>query len=252
MLNNQIQIFNNEKFGDIRTITIDGEPWFIAKDVCDILCLGRGTRSVERLDEDEVRKTYITDSIGRQQEAYIVNEPGLYQLVIASNKKEAKEFKRWITHDIIPSIRKHGMYMTDSLLQKVMQDPDFLITLLQQYKDEREMRLLAEKKNEEQKPLVDFANACLKSKDTILVREMSKIAQDEGISIGQNKLYDKMREWGLILKGSTEPSQRAMNMKLFEVQESYVETAYGTKLTKTTRVTPRGQVYIIEKLKQER
>lgn len=132
-----LKIFTNPEFGSIRVIEKDGEPWFVATDVCQILDLTNPTMVLSRLDEDERSKL----NLGRQGEANVVNEYGLYNLILGSRKLEAKVFKRWITHEVIPSIRKHGMYMTDEVLEKTLNNPDFLIDLLQAYKKEREEKL---------------------------------------------------------------------------------------------------------------
>lgn len=134
---NDLKIFTNPEFGSIRVIEKDGEPWFVATDVCQILDLTNPTMVLSRLDEDERSKL----NLGRQGEANVVNEYGLYNLILGSRKPEAKVFKRWITHEVIPSIRKHGMYMTDEVLEKTLNNPDFLIDLLQAYKKEREEKL---------------------------------------------------------------------------------------------------------------
>ena len=130
---NEIQVFNNPEFGNIRTVFIDNEPWFVAADVCSALDLSNPTIAVGRLDEDERAKF----NLGRQGDATIVNEPGLYTLVLGSRKPEAKAFKRWITHDIIPSIRKHGLYMTPAKLQETLAKPENLMVILQTLADEQ-------------------------------------------------------------------------------------------------------------------
>lgn len=187
-----------------------------------------------------------------------ITESGVYKLSFKSKKEEAERFQDWVTDEVLPTIRKTGAYMTDNTLEKTIADPDFMIGLLVNLKEEKQKRLEeeqkrieAEKLNEKNKPLVTFAERCLSSKDSILVRELAKLAADEDYNIGEKKLYTKLREWGLILKYSTEPSQRAMDMKLFEVIKREKDTPYGIKLIHTTKVTPKGQVYIIERLLKE-
>lgn len=231
---------------NVRVLMKDGEPWFVAKDVCDILEITNSRDAVGRLDPDE-KGVVLTDTPGGPQEVQAVNESGLYSLILGSRKPEAKAFKRWVTHEVLPSIRKHGMYATDELLE----NPDLLIKVATKLKEEREARLLAEAKLEEQKPLVGFAETCLASKDSILIRELAKVASKHGIVIGEKRLYKKLREWGLILKGRTEPMQSAIDAGYFEVVQSGKETSYGNMIFRTTRVTPKGQVYIIERLKRE-
>lgn len=240
---NELMNFDFQGNG-VRVVMQNGDPWWVAKDVCDVLGHTNPSMALDRLDDDERAKL----NLGRQGETNIVNEAGLYALILGSRKPEARVFKRWITHDVIPSIRKNGMYATDTLLD----NPEHLLLLVtQRLVDERKARLAAEALLEEQKPLVTFAETCLDSKDSILVRELAKVANKNGINIGQNRLYKLLREWGLILPDSTEPSQRAMDAGYFAVVQRPVDTAYGQHLTYTTKVTPRGQVHIIEKLKAQ-
>lgn len=258
-MSNQLQIFNyNSK--QVRTIIKDNEPWFVAKDVCEILEInpseavkGRKDRNFEDgLDVDEYRDDIdIVDSIGRRQKALAVNEAGLYSLILKSRKPEAKQFKRWITHEVIPSIRKYGLYATPDTVEKILENPDYMIEILQKYKEEKQKRLEAENRLKEQEPLVLFADTCLKSKDNILVRELAKIAKDEGMEIGEKRLYNKLRSWKIIMPNSTEPYQQYVDKGYFVVEEKPIDTPYGVKLTRTTKVTPKGQVYIIERLKKE-
>lgn len=139
---NELQIFKNDTFGEVRTVLKDNEPWFVAADVCRALELSNPTMATDRLDEDERSKF----NLGRQGEAVIINEPGLYSLVLGSRKPEARAFKRWITHEVIPSIRKHGAYITTEAAEKIMSDPDNWIKLLTALKEEREGKAVAEAK----------------------------------------------------------------------------------------------------------
>ncbi|WP_029518023.1 phage antirepressor KilAC domain-containing protein [Paenibacillus polymyxa] len=173
-----------------------------------------------------------------------------------SGQPKAEKFQDWLYEDIVPTIQKHGMYAIDDLLD----NPDLLILTATKLKEEKALRIATEKENEklqahieEKKPLVTFAETALKSTDNILVRELSKIVQDEGINIGEKRLFDKLRDWKLILRKNknNEPTQYAMNQKLFVVEEISVNTKYGTILKTTPRVTPKGQVYIINRLKKE-
>jgi anti-repressor protein len=130
---------------EVRTVLKNDEVWFVAKDVCDVLNLSNHKVAVSRLDEDEVSKVYLTDTLGRNQQTNVINEYGLYSLVLTSNKTEAKQFKRWITHEVLPTIRKHGAYMTDDVLKKTLNDPDYMIGLISALKEEKNKRLEAEK-----------------------------------------------------------------------------------------------------------
>ena len=133
-----MEIFKNEKFGEVRTVLVNGEPWFVASDVCKALEIVNHKDAVSRLDDDEKSGVVLTDPHGREQVTNCINEPGLYTLVLGSRKKEAKAFKRWITHEVVPSIRKHGAYMTETTLENCLNNPDFAIGLLTALEEERE------------------------------------------------------------------------------------------------------------------
>lgn len=227
-------------------------PLFLAKDVMNWLDMdvSQVKKFINKIDEDEKVRNNVT-TLGGIQNTWFLTEDGVYESLMQSRKPIAKQFKKKVK-EILKSIRKHGGYLTPEKVEEVLLNPDTIIKLATQLKEERLMRIEAEKQIEEQKPLVTFAETCIKSNDNVLVRELSKIAKDQGMKIGQNRLYDKLREWGLIMKKpSTEPYQYAMDRDWFVVEEKNVNTPYGVKLTKTTKVTPKGQVYIIEKLKKE-
>jgi len=198
-----VQIFNFNGL-DIRIIEKDGQPWFVLKDVCEILGL-RSPDVRQRLSDDVVSTHTVTDTLGRTNTATIINEDGLYDVILESRKPEARKFRKWVTSEVLPSIRKHGAYMTNETLEKALTSPDFLIQLATRLKEEQEKRLAAEQKLEEQKPLVEFAETCLASKDSILVRALAKVSSTQGITIGLNRLYIKSREWKPIMPGSNEP-----------------------------------------------
>ena len=241
---NELKLFENEEFGKVRVLEIENEPWFVAKDVCDILELSDPSVALKNLDEDERTKL----NLGRQGNTNLINESGLYALVVRSRKPEAKKFRKWITSEVLPSIRKHGVYMTDNILNQVLDNPDFLIGLLTNLKEEKEKRQKLEKEKEENKPLVDFATRILDKGENILVREVAKIASDEGYSIGERRLYNKLREWGYVCKSSTEATQYAIDKGYMVVITRVIDTPYGHKQVHTSLVTPRGQVNIVERL----
>jgi anti-repressor protein len=228
---NDLQVFQNQNFGQVRTTTIDGEPWFVAADVCRALDLGDTSKTVERLDDDE-KGTNSIPTPGGTQNMTIVNEPGLYALVLGSRKPEARAFKRWITHDVIPTIRKTGMYAVPQSLPEAL----------------RFAADLAEK-IEKQKPLVRFAETCQSSGDSILIRELAKVCS-KSTKIGQNNLFRELRKWGL-LNSHNEPYQRYIDKGYFEVIERAIHTSEGVILKFTPKVLPKGQKYIINRLEQE-
>lgn len=164
---NNIQVFQNEQFGQVRVVEHNGEPWFVTNDVCKALEITNPRNVIARLDEDE-KGVHSMDTLGGKQTMTTINEPGLYTLVLNSRKPEAKTFKRWITHDVIPSIRKHGAYMTDITLEKMMSDPREMAKLLTALADERDQRIALEHKNAEQQKLIAEYKPKVIKYDTIL------------------------------------------------------------------------------------
>lgn len=238
---NKLQIFKNNVFGHVRVVGQNNEPWFVAKDVCDCLDIKNVTQAVQRLDDDE-RSMF---NIGRQGNTNIVNEYGLYNLVLASRKPEAKEFKRWITHEVIPSIRKTGGYNIDI--------PKTLPDALRAYANEVEEHNKAKALIEQQKPKVIFADSVAASHTSILVGDLAKIIKQNGVDIGQKRLFGWLRENGYLIKRKgadwNSPTQKAMDMGLFQIKETTVSHADGhTTINKTTKVTGKGQQYFINKL----
>lgn len=243
-MENTLHVFTNAQFGQVRTITKDGEPWFVAADVCRILELSNPSVAIDRLDEDERAKF----NLGRQGEGYAVNEPGLYSLVLGSRKPEAKAFKRWITHEVIPTIRKHGIYATPETVEKMLGDPDCMIKILETLRDERQARLEAEATNRANAPKVLFADSVAQAESDILIGELAKLLKQNGVETGQNRLYDQLRKDGYIMKNSTIPTQRAMEAGLFRVIERTIAQPNGTtRITATTKVTGKGQIYFVNK-----
>lgn len=238
---NELQIFKNAEFGQIRTVTINNEPYFVASDICKALELSNPTVALERLDEDERSKF----NLGRQGEANIVNEYGLYNLILASRKKESKRFKRWITHEVIPSIRKTGGYIAG---QETMTDAELMAKALLVANKQIEQR---NKQIEEMQPKAIFADAVSASKTSILIGDLAKIICQNGIQIGQKRLFEWLRQNGYLIKsGSSKnmPMQRYVEQGLFEVKESNVCNPDGSvRVTKTTKITGKGQLYFINK-----
>ncbi len=245
---NDVKIFENPEFGQVRTTVISGEPWFVAADVCRALDLGNPTRALDRLDDDE-RTLISIKGASNGKPVNGVNEPGLYSLVLGSRKPEAKAFKRWITHDVIPAIRKHGGYQVPQSPAEQMAQG---ILAAQKLLAERDATIA--KQNEQIAVLTPkgiFADAVTASKTSILVGGLAKLIKQQGIDIGQKRLFAWMRENGFLIKSGTEknmPTQRAMDMKLFEVKEgSFVDGNGVNRITRTTKVTGKGQVYFVNK-----
>ena len=246
-----VEIFKNPEFGEVRTLMVNNEPWFVGKDVAAALGYTNTRKAIADHVDEEDKGVTKCDTLGGEQELTIINESGLYSLVLSSKLPTAKQFKRWVTHEVIPSIRKHGMYATDGLLAKVTQDPDFLIGLLNNMKDERKRRLEAESKLHEAHPKIVFADAVSVSNNAILIFDLAKILKQNGVEIGGRRLFDKLREEGFLIKsGSSKnmPTQRAMDMGLFVIKEgSYINGQGVNVTTKTTKVTGKGQLYFVNK-----
>lgn len=253
--NNNIQLFNNEKFGEIRCIVKDKEPWFVANDICIALHIKNNRDAISRLDDDE-KDVGLIDTLGGEQNCTIINEAGLYSLVLSSRKPEAKEFKRWVTHDILPTIRKHGIYATDDTLDKIVNNPDFGIRLLTELKTEREKSKQLQSQIEKDKPKVLFAESVESSVNSVLVSDLATILKQNNINTGQNRLFKWLRDNGYLIKGGTSknlPTQYSLNLGLFEVREKTVTDRYGNYRTVfTSMVTGKGQTYFVKKFLKEK
>ena len=242
---NELQIFKNNQFGNVRIVMKEQAPWFVAKDVCNCLEINNSRQALIRLDDDEKSSVILNDGTPGNPEKSIVNEYGLYSLVLSSRKPEAKEFKRWITHDVIPQIRKTGQYIADI--------PKTLPDALRAYANEVEEHNKAKALIEEQKPKVLFADSVAASHTSILVGDLAKLLHQNGVkNMGQKRLFNWLRENSYLIKrkGSdyNSPTQKAMEMGLFQIKETVVSHADGhTSVNKTTKVTGKGQQYFINK-----
>lgn len=248
-MENKLQVFTSEQFGQIRVIDQNGEPWFVGNEVTDILGYSNARDALAKhVDEEDKNSVAIRDGIPGNPIQTIINESGLYSLVLTSKLPTAKQFKRWITSEILPTIRKHGMYATPDTVEKILEDPDTVIRILQEMKKERARRMKAEEQIRLDAPKVLFAD-CVSQADTdILVGELAKLLKQNGMDIGQNRLYEKLRAEGFIMKNGTIPTQRAMEMGLFRVIErSIVQPNGTTRITQTTKVTGKGQQYFVNK-----
>lgn len=237
-MNNEIQKFDF-KGAPLRTLTDKaGEPWFVAKDVCAILEISNPSDALKRLDDDE-RSRF---NLGRQGETNIVNEAGLYVLVLGSRKPEAHEFKRWVTHEVLPSIRKHGGYMAGQERMTPEQMALASMRWLQSKVDEQAKQLKA------QEGKVLFANAVETARTSILVGDFAKILKSNGIDIGPRRLFAWLREHGWLIKAKGSswnmPTQKAMDLHLFEIKETTISHSNGhTTINKTPKMTGKGQTY---------
>ena len=256
---NNIQIFQNEQFGKVRiAMNESDEPLFCLADVCNVIGIANARNVRSRLEEDDVHQMDTIDSLGRNQQVTFITESGLYDVIIRSDSEKAKPFRKWVTSEVLPSIRKHGAYMTNETLEKALTSPDFLIQLATNLKEEKQKRIEAEQKAEvaEQKiqqdaPKVLFADAVSTSHRSCLIAELAKILQQNGVNIGQNRLFSWMRENGyLCQKGDyyNQPTQKAMKLGLFELKKTTITKPDGSVLVTTTiKVTGKGQIYFVEK-----
>lgn len=247
---NDIMIFENPSFGQVRTVMHGNDPWFVAADVCRALDIGNVTDAIGRLDADERTLVSIEGGSNRLP-VNAVNEPGLYALVLGSRKPEARAFKRWITHDVIPDIRKHGMYATVNTVERMLDNPDAMIALLERYRDEKAQRLALEAKAEKDAPKVLFADSVSSSNQSILVGHLAKMMRQNGFEVGQNRLFDILRRDGFLCASGERrnmPSQRSMEAGLMEIKERSINNPDGTiRLTITPMVTGKGQVYFVNR-----
>ncbi|MFK4167206.1 phage antirepressor KilAC domain-containing protein [Paenibacillus lautus] len=237
---------------EVRTIVVDNQPWFVAKDVCSALDID--TTQTRRLDEDE-KGLRLIQTLGGEQEMLTINEAGLYSLIIGSRKPEAKQFKRWITHEVIPSIRKHGVYATAETAERMMNDPDFMIKVFTELKKEKETRAALEHQIVTDKPKVLFAESLQTSQDCILIANLAKLLKQNGVDTGEKRLYRWLRENGYLGKVGEHynmPTQRSMNLRLFEVKTRTINNpGEEPRISKTTVVTGRGQMYFLNKFKNQ-
>lgn len=248
---NDLKIFENKEFGEIRTVVKDGEPWFVGKDVAEILGHSNPQRALrDYIDDDDKGVTKIVTPGGTQTMA-IINESGLYSLILSSKLPNAKKFKKWVTGEVLPSIRKNGGYIAG---QETMTDDELMARALQVAQNKL---LERDKQIETMKPKAIFADAVAASHTSILVGELAKILKQNGINIGQNRLYEWLRENGYLIRGNKRtdrnaPTQRSMDMGLFEVKISTVVNSDGSvRETRTTKVTGKGQQYFINKFLTE-
>lgn len=251
---NEIKVFNNEEFGEIRTVTINNEPWFVGKDVAEILGYANASKAVlAHVDEED--KTFlmldIADSQNRnvsvgQSKTALINESGLYSLILSSKLPTARKFKRWVTSEVLPSIRKNGGYIANQENLSSEQILANAVVLAKNVIAEHEKLIT------EMKPKALFADAVATSNTSILIGDLAKILTQNGVNIGQKRLFDWMRDKGYLIKQKgtswNMPTQRSMEMGLFEVKESTINNPDGSvRITKTTKITGKGQQYFINK-----
>ena len=247
---NEIQPFNFQGH-ELRALTIDGKPVFVGNDAASAI----GYTNPQKAIRDHVKAKYkLTERIvlaGQNRDVILISEPGLYQLASESKLPSAGPFQDWVYEEVLPSIRKHGAYMTPETIEKAIYNPDFIINLATQLKDEQAKTAALTADNEAMKPKALFADAVATSHTSILIGDLAKLIRQNGVDIGQNRLFKWLREHGyLIGKGDRRnmPTQKAMDLKLFGVKERTFQNPDGSvRITKTTKVTGKGQQYFIDK-----
>ena len=251
---NELQEFNFQG-NQLRTVMIDSEPFFVGKDAATAI----GYSNTRKAIRDHVKAKYqreerIVTPFGTQTMT-VISEPGLYQLASESKLPSAGPFQDWVYEEVLPSIRKHGAYMTPETIEKAIYNPEFIINLATQLKDEQAKAAALTADNETMKPKALFADAVATSHTSILIGDLAKLIRQNGVDIGQNRLFAWLRDHGyLISKGDRRnmPTQRAMDLELFDIKERTFQNPDGSvRITKTTKVTGKGQQYFINKFLQK-
>lgn len=255
-MENKLQVFDFDG-QQVRTVTINDEPYFVGKDVAEILGYKRTADAIRSNVPDKFKGVGVLPTPGGKQKATVISEAGLYKLVFKSHAKNAERFTDWVASEVLPSIRKHGAYLTPDKIEEVLLNPDTLIKLATELKKEREGRMLAEQKIQQDRPKVVFADAVSASDTPILIGELAKILKQNGIEIGQNRLFAWLRSKGyLISRNGTDyntPTQKSMELGLFKIKErTRVSSDGSVKITKTSMVTGKGQQYFVNKFLGEK
>lgn len=247
---NELTVFESLEFGSVRIIIINNEPWFVASDIAKALGYRMASDLTRRIDAED-KGTHLVSTPSGEQNMTVINESGLYEAILGSKIQSAKKFKRWVTSEVLPSIRRHGMYATEELIN----NPDLLIRVAQKLKAEREKNNLLEQKIEQDKPKTIFADAVSTSNTSILIGDLAKLICQNGVHIGQKRLFSWMRDNNFLIKcGSSRniPRQRYIEQGLFEVKESSVQNPDGSvRITRTTKITGKGQIYFVNKFIKE-
>lgn len=246
---NEVQVFKNQEFGSVRTLVINSEPWFIGKDVADVLGYKNQRDAISKhVDSEDKNTVAIHDGITRgNPNQTIINESGLYSLIFGSKLESAQKFKRWVTSEVLPTLRKTGQYQVKELSGSELMAKALI--------EAQSVLAAKDKQIEEMKPKALFADAVATSHTSILVGELAKILKQNGIDMGQKRLFAWLREKGYLIKRQgtdyNMPTQKAMELGLFEIKEgSYVNGSGVNNTTKTPKITGKGQQYFINKFLQ--
>jgi anti-repressor protein len=246
----ELKIFENDAFGSVRTIIKNTEPWFVAKDIAEVLGYSATDKMTRRLDPDEKADHPIQVTSNETRRLRVINESGLYNAIFGSTLKKAKAFKKWITSEVLPAIRKTGGY----LIEKEEDTPEEIMArallVAQNTLKRREERILAlEDTIETQKPLVEFAEHVTDSSDAISIGDFAKVLNDENINIGRSRLFSYLRENNYLMKDNM-PYQKYIDSGYFKVIEQAFKTPYRAVVSFKTLLTAKGQIYFVEKFRR--
>lgn len=255
---NKIKVFDNAEFGQVRSVILNGEILFFGVDVANALQYARPSKAVSDNCKGVLTEDTITNNGGYPEK--LIREGDVYRLIVKASeqsnnlniKERAEKFEKWVFDEVLPNIRKHGAYMTGETLEKALTSPDFLIQLATKLKEEQEKNKALQEDNARMKPKEIFADAVSASDSSMLVRDLAKIIKQNGVALGEKRFYKWLREHGYICKSDTSPTQKAMELGLFEVIVRTIERGNGLPIeTKTTKVTGKGQQYFINKFLAE-
>lgn len=251
----ELQIFTNKEFGSVRTLEINGKPYFCGSDIAKALGYSKPQNAISTHCKGALKQG-IGVQTGKKADGtpafqnvnmLFIPEGDVYRLIVKSKLPAAEKFESWVFDEVLPTIRKHDVYMTNEAIERTLTDPDYLIQLATTLKEERKARLLAEQKIEEQKPLVEFASKVSDSVNLIDMGKMAKLLNDEHIEIGRNRLFEWLRKNGILMSNNL-PYQKYIKNGYFQVKESVFDTPCGIKTQQTTYVTGKGQLFISELL----
>ena len=254
---NEVQIFKSEQFGEIRTAGTADNPMFCLADVCQAIGIANSRNVKNRLDEYDVHLVDTIDNLGRTQQVTFVTESGLYDVIIRSDSEQAKPFRKWVTSDVLPSIRKHGMYATEATVESMLNDPENAILMLQAYQRERKERLAAQQQVEkleaqaiEDKPKIIYADAVKGSTSSCLIGELAKMIAQNGYPIGEKRLFQWLRDNHYLCSYGerfNQPYQQYIEQGLFTMKQNVFSVNGEMRTRNTTKVTGKGQIYFINK-----
>ncbi len=246
---NELQVFKNEKFGTVRTITENGRTLFCAKDIANALGYKDTTNAIKQHCRGVVKR-HLIDGLGRKQETNFIPEGDIYRLAAKSQIPGADEFERWIFDEVLVSVNHHGAYMTPEAIEQALLNPDTLIKLATTLKEEREQRMALAAKIEEDAPATNLGYAVTAADDSILIGVMAKILRQNGYDTGEQRFFETLRREGFLIKSGSDrnmPTQRALEMGLFTIKENVHVTPNGSFTTRTTLVTGKGQNYFVNR-----